>query len=53
MDCATVEKRAAPEPWGTSNDTFGTTKVGDINITFVEYSDSKKILLKPDTVENL
>jgi hypothetical protein len=34
--------------WGTSNDTFVTDKVGDIEISFVEYSASKKVRLQPD-----
>ncbi len=35
-------KRAAPQSWGTSNNgTFQTKKVGDIDISFAEYSMSK------------
>jgi hypothetical protein len=30
-------KRAAPQSWGTSNGTFLTKKVGEIDISFVEY----------------
>ncbi len=37
-----VVKRVVPESWGTSNGTFVTDKVGDIEISFVEYSASKK-----------
>ncbi len=37
--------------WGTSNNTFITDKVGDIEIFFVEYSASKKGHLQPDIVE--
>jgi hypothetical protein len=37
--------------WGTSNGTFVTDKVGDIEISFVEYSTSKKVLLQLDFVE--
>jgi hypothetical protein len=44
-------KRNVPQSWGTSNDTFQTKKVGDINISFVEYSASKSVHLTPDLVE--
>ncbi len=37
--------------WGTSNGTFFTNKVNDIEISFVEYSASKKFCLQPDIVE--
>ncbi len=40
-----------PQPRGTSNGTFITDKVGDIEISFVEYSASKKVRLQPDIVE--
>jgi hypothetical protein len=43
-------KRNVPQSWGTSNGTFQTKKVGDINISFVEYSASKSVLT-PDIVE--
>ena len=46
-----VIKRAVPQSWGTSNGTFVTSKVGNIEIAFVEYSNSKKALIKPDIVE--
>jgi hypothetical protein len=36
---------------GTSNGTFQTKKVGDVEISFVDYSDSNRIHLKPDIVE--
>ncbi len=49
--CISVVRRAIPESWGTSNGTFQTKKVGDIKISFVDYSDSKRIHLKPDIVE--
>jgi hypothetical protein len=45
-------KRAVPQSWGTSNDTFKTNKVGDITLSFVEYSLSKSLHLTPDIVEN-
>ncbi len=44
-------KRAAPQSWGTSNGTFPTKKVGEIDISFVEYSTSKSVHLAPDIVE--
>ncbi len=44
-------KWIVPQSWGTSNGTFITDKVGDIEISFVEYSASKKVRLKPDIVE--
>ncbi len=46
-----VVKRVVPQSWGTSNGTFVTDKVGDIEISFVEYSASKKVRLQPDIVE--
>jgi hypothetical protein len=46
-----VAKRVVPESWGTSNSTFITDKVGDIEISFVEYSASKKVLVQPNIVE--
>jgi hypothetical protein len=46
--CIPVVRRAVPESWGTSNGTFQTKKVGDV---FVDYSDSKRVHLKPDIVE--
>jgi hypothetical protein len=46
-----VVKRVVPQSWGTPNGTFVTDKVGDIEISFVEYSASKKVRLQPDIVE--
>jgi hypothetical protein len=46
-----VVKRVVPQLWGTSNGTFNTDRVGDIDILFVEYSASKKVRLQPDIVE--
>jgi hypothetical protein len=40
-----------PSVVGTSNGTFITDKVGDIEISFVEYLASKKVRLQPDIVE--
>ncbi len=45
-----VVKWVVPQLWGTSNGTFVTKKVGDIEIFFVEYS-AKKVRLQPDIVE--
>ncbi len=39
------------QSWGTSNGIFVMDKVGDIEISFVEYSASKKVHLQPDIVE--
>ena len=44
-------KRVVPQLWDTSNGTFVTDKVGDIEISFVEYSASKKVRLQQDIVE--
>jgi hypothetical protein len=46
-----IVKRVVPQSWGTSNGTFVTDKVGVIEISFVEYSASKKVCLQPDIVE--
>jgi hypothetical protein len=46
-----VVKRVVPQSWGTYNGTFVTDKVGGIEISFVEYSASKKVCLQPDIVE--
>jgi hypothetical protein len=46
-----IAKWVVPQSWGTSNSTFVTDKVGNIEISFVEYSASKKVCLQPDTVE--
>jgi hypothetical protein len=40
-----IVKRVIPQSWGTSNGTFITDKVGDIEISFVDYSASKKVRL--------
>ncbi len=49
--CISIAKRVVSQSWGTSNGTFFTNKVGDIKISFVEYSASKKVRLQPDIVE--
>ncbi len=46
-------KDSCPQSWGTSNSTFVTDRVGDIEISFVEYSPRKKVHLQPDIVEYL
>jgi hypothetical protein len=46
-----IVKRVVPQSWGTSNGTFVTDKVGDIEISFVKYLVSKKVRLQPDIVE--
>jgi hypothetical protein len=49
--CISVVKWVVPQSWGTSNGTFITDKVGNIEISFVEYLASKKVRLQPDIVE--
>ncbi len=44
-------KRVVPQSWGTSNGTFITDRVGNIEIFFVEYLASKKVHLQLDIVE--
>jgi hypothetical protein len=46
-----VVQWAVPQSWDTSNSTHNTDKVGSIEISFVEYSTSKKVHLQPDIVE--
>jgi hypothetical protein len=43
--------QVVPQLWGTSNSIFVTDTVGDIEISFVEYSASKKVHLQPDIVK--
>ncbi len=49
--CILVVRKDVPESWGTSNGTSHTKKVGDAKISFVDYSDSKRVHLKPDIVK--
>jgi hypothetical protein len=49
--CISVVKWVVPQSWGTSNGTFVTDKVGNIEISFVEYSASNKVRFQPDIVE--
>jgi len=44
-------KRVVPQSGGTSNGTFEMNKVGEITLSFVEYSLSKSVHLTPDKVE--
>ena len=46
-----IVKRVVPQSWGTSNGTFITDRVGNIEIFFVEYLASKKVCLQLDIVE--
>jgi hypothetical protein len=46
-----IVSRAVPESWSTSNGTFKTKKVGEVKLSFIEYSASKKVHLYPDIVE--
>ena len=46
-----IVKRAVSESWGTSNGTFTTKKVGDIKLSFINYSINKRVHLHPDIVE--
>ncbi len=48
--CIFVVKRVVPQSWVTSNGAFTTNKVGVIEISFVEYSASKKVCLQPDII---
>ena len=44
-------KRMVPHLWNTSCGRFQTTKKAEIELNFFEYSDSKRYLAAPDTVE--
>ena len=46
-----IVKRAVPHSWGTSNCTFFTKKLGDIEISFIDYSYSKRVRLRLDIAE--
>ncbi len=43
-------KRVVPQSWGTSNGTFVTDRVGDIEISVVDYLVSMKVHLQPDII---
>jgi hypothetical protein len=49
--CISIVKWVVPQSWGTSNGTFVTDRVGNIEISFVESLASKKVRLQPDIVE--
>jgi hypothetical protein len=49
--CISIVKRVVPQLWGTSNGTFVTDRVGNIEISFVEYLASKRVRLQLDIVE--
>ena len=46
-----IVKRAVPQLWNTSNGTFQTKKVGDIELSFLDYSISNRVQVTPDIVE--
>jgi hypothetical protein len=46
-----IVSRAVPESWSTFNGTFKTKKVGEVELSFVKYSTSKRVHLCPDIVE--
>ncbi len=46
-----IVSRAVPKSWSTSNSTFKTKKVGEVELSFVKYSASKKVHLRLDIVE--
>ena len=45
------KERFAPQRWRTSNGIFETTKVGKLEVSFPDYSSSKRISLQPDIVD--
>jgi hypothetical protein len=49
--CISIVKQVVPQLWGTSNGTFVTDRASDSEISFVEYSASKKVRLQLDIVE--
>jgi hypothetical protein len=49
--CISVVRRVVPQSWGTFNGTFVTDRVGNIEISFVEYLTSKKMRLQLNIVE--
>ena len=46
-----TKERMSPQKWRTSNGTFSTTEVGDLELTFPEYSKSKRFNFRPDIVK--
>ncbi len=49
--CISIVKWVVPQSWGTSNGTFVMDRVGNIEISFVDYTASKKVYLQPDIIE--
>jgi hypothetical protein len=49
--CIFGVKRVVPQSWGTSNITLITDRLGDIEISFMEYLTNKKVRLQLDIVE--
>ncbi len=49
--CTSIAKWVVTQSWGTSNSSFVTDRVGDNEISFVEYLASTKVHLQPDIVE--
>ena len=45
-----TKKRISPQKWRTSNGTFTTTEVGDLKVTFPEFSNSKRASFRPDVI---
>jgi hypothetical protein len=46
-----IVSRAIPESWSTSDGAFKTKKVGEVELSFIKYSASKKVHLRPDIME--
>jgi hypothetical protein len=44
-------KRLVPQSWNTLNGGFQTKRQAEIELSFVEYSNSKKYLVEPDIIE--
>ena len=45
------KERFKPQRWCTSNCTFATTKVGDLELYFPDYSGLKFATIKPDIID--
>ena len=50
-ECIPQKERFAPQKWKTSNGTFKTTKVGNLEIKFPKFSESKLFKIKPDIID--
>jgi len=46
-----AKERFKPQRWQVSNGTFATTKVGDLELYFPDFSGSKFVKIKPDIVD--